>query len=159
MSGFSRPKIVVSKCIEFCACRYNGDVIHSQTVADMTKFADFLPVCPEVEIGMGVPRISVRIVDNEGIKKLVAGKTGEDFTEKMNIFSEVFLEKLNRNDIDGFIFKTSSPSCGYRDARVYSAVEGGTSIRKNYWGFFEEKPKKKLEGKIFKREGGREIFT
>lgn len=159
MKPFSRPKIVVSKCIEFEACRYNGDIIHSQTVAELKKYVDFIPVCPEVEIGMGVPRMSVRIVDVDGEKKLVAGKTGEDFTEKMREFANSFIEKYKKNDFDGFILKTSSPSCGYKDARVYTAVEGGSSIRKNYSGFFAEAVESQFQGKIFETEGRLENFN
>ncbi|GAE28549.1 uncharacterized conserved protein [Halalkalibacter wakoensis JCM 9140] len=56
MRTFPRPKVIVSKCLEFSACRYNGDKIHDATVAKLAEHVDFVPVCPEVEIGLGSPR-------------------------------------------------------------------------------------------------------
>jgi uncharacterized protein YbbK (DUF523 family) len=62
MRLFARPKIVISKCIEFDHCRYDGSLIPSDFVNALKPHADFIPVCPEVEIGLGVPRRSLRIV-------------------------------------------------------------------------------------------------
>ena len=52
---YSRPRVVVSRCIEFDPCRYDGSKIPSTTVDHLKPFVDFIPVCPEVEIGLGYP--------------------------------------------------------------------------------------------------------
>jgi uncharacterized protein YbbK (DUF523 family) len=65
--AYPRPCIVISRCIEFDPCRYDGSKIPSPLVAHLRSFADCIPVCPEVEIGLGTPRATVRIVRLEGI--------------------------------------------------------------------------------------------
>ena len=58
---FLKPKIVISKCLEFDACRYDGQIINNKYIKKLKKFIDFTPVCPEVEIGMGIPRNPIHI--------------------------------------------------------------------------------------------------
>ena len=110
-----RPKVVVSKCLGFCKCRYNGQVIPNRFIEKLKDHVDFIPVCPEVEIGLGVPRDPIRIVD-EGGQKLVQPKTGKDVTEMMETFAKGFLKKV---DADGYILKYGSPSCGPSNVRIY----------------------------------------
>ena len=114
---FSKPKIIVSKCLEFEACRYDGQLIKNKFIENLKKIIDFIPVCPEVEIGMGIPRDTIRIIKNNKERLLFQPETGNDFSEKMDLFSEKFLNHLN--DIDGFILKTNSPSCGVYSAKIY----------------------------------------
>ena len=61
-SEFPRPRLVLSKCLEVEACRYNGQLIRSSVIRLLQPFVDFLPVCPEVEVGLGVPRDPIRLV-------------------------------------------------------------------------------------------------
>lgn len=121
MRQFARPKIVVSKCIEFDRCRYDGSLIPSDFVKALKPHVDFSPVCAEMEIGLGVPRSSVRIVSINGKLKLIQPATGLDMTDKMETFSGQFLSSLK--GIDGFILKYRSPSCGIKNIRVYSSPE------------------------------------
>ncbi|WP_292469385.1 DUF523 and DUF1722 domain-containing protein [Methanolobus sp.] len=120
MRQFPRPIVLVSRCLEFDSVRYNGQLVRSQIVRDMIPYVDFIKVCPEVDIGMGVPRNPLRIIKKDGKYRLIQQKTGEDFTEKMNTFSVKFLGDLG--DIDGFIFKGLSPSVGLDDVKVYSKM-------------------------------------
>ena len=62
MSEWAKPTILISKCLEFDHCRYDGSMISSDFVKKIKPFVDFLPVCPEVEIGLGVPRKSLRLI-------------------------------------------------------------------------------------------------
>lgn len=133
MRSFSRPRVVVSKCLEFDHCRYNGDMISSPVVAKLKEYVDFLPVCAEVEIGLGVPRSSVRIVLDRGEHRLVQPSSGKDVTEDMKTFCTRFLDSIE--DVDGFILKFRSPSCGLKDVKVYSSVEGKGAVRKTS-GYF-----------------------
>ncbi len=117
MREFVRPKVVVSRCLEFDHCRYNGNLISSPIVAHLMEYVDFLPVCPEVEIGLGVPRDPVRIILENGELRLVQPVSGRDITEVMEAFCTDFLDSAR--DIDGFILKYRSPSCGIKDVKVY----------------------------------------
>jgi uncharacterized protein YbgA (DUF1722 family)/uncharacterized protein YbbK (DUF523 family) len=128
MEKHPRPKVVVSKCLEFEACRYNGQVIRDAFVKNLEKYVDYLPVCPEVDIGLGVPRFPIRIVSQNGKRMLIQPATGRDVTESMNNFSREFLSSLDA--VDGFILKFRSPSCGIKDVRIYGRAEKSPSIGK-----------------------------
>jgi uncharacterized protein YbgA (DUF1722 family)/uncharacterized protein YbbK (DUF523 family) len=120
MREFVRPKVVVSKCLGFDHCRYNGGIISSSIVADLVEYVDFLPVCPEVEIGLGIPRDPVRIVLEGGEQRLVQFASGRDVTEIMKAFCNDFLGSAG--EVDGFILKYRSPSCGIKDVKVYQSA-------------------------------------
>ena len=115
--NFLRPKIIVSKCLEFEACRYDGQIINNKHIKKLKEYIDFEPVCPEVEIGMGTPRDTIRIIENKEERLLFQPETGKDFSNKMDSFSKSYLRKVK--DIDGFILKTNSPSCGVLSAKIY----------------------------------------
>lgn len=116
-----RPTVVVSRCLEFDACRYNGLLISSPIIRRLKDFVEFIPVCPEVEIGLGVPRDPIRIVEKNGRRRLYQPATGRDCTQDMKLFAEAFLSKLD--GVDGFILKSRSPSCGLKDVKVYPGTE------------------------------------
>jgi uncharacterized protein YbgA (DUF1722 family)/uncharacterized protein YbbK (DUF523 family) len=130
----SRPRVVISKCIEFDACRWNGLTIHSPFVQKLTSLVDVIPVCPEVEIGLGVPRKPIRLVQQKDLLRLLQSETGSDLTEKMKLFAESFLSSLQ--EIDGFILKDRSPSCGYKDVKIYPAPGKVSPVAGNGSGFF-----------------------
>jgi uncharacterized protein YbgA (DUF1722 family)/uncharacterized protein YbbK (DUF523 family) len=132
---FNKPKIIISKCLGFEACYYNGQIFNIDFLKKLDKYVEYHPVCPEVEIGLGVPRQTIRIVyDKENDKlRLVQPRTKKDLTQKMNNFSKGFLTQFDY--VDGFIFKEGSPSCGNKDIKVYSGIEGQV-IHKNGVGFF-----------------------
>lgn len=127
MKEFVKPRVVVSKCLEFQKCRYDGEIIRDQTVKNLMSFVEFIPVCPEVEIGLGVPRDAIRVIDDNGIKTLYQPTTNLDLTSKINQFSERFLSEVG--EVDGFILKSRSPSCGLFDTKIYSGVEAAPVVR------------------------------
>ena len=131
--NFLRPKIFISKCLEFEACRYDGQIINNQYIKQLKEFIDFEPICPEVEIGMGIPRSTIKIVENNEGKLLYQPETGKDFSKKMNSFSKNYLKKID--NIDGFILKTNSPSCGVTSAKIYPNKNNGAAIKRSS-GFF-----------------------
>ncbi len=130
---YPRPRIVISRCIEFDACRYDGSKIPSPMVERLRSFADCMPVCPEVEIGLGIPRATVRIVRMEGVDHLVQPATGRDVSAEMSGFALRFLDSLP--PVDGFILKGGSPTSGTSGVRVYPSVEKSMAIEKTA-GFF-----------------------
>lgn len=93
MRQFAKPTIVVSKCLEFDACRYNGEMIPDVTIRNLQPFVTFIPVCPEVEIGLGTPRETIRIVEENGLNRLVQPSTREDVTEKWSSFQMTFYKR------------------------------------------------------------------
>ncbi len=134
MREYQKPNIVVSKCIEFESCRYNGLIIASPLVKTLKEYVNFKPVCPEVEIGLGIPRDPIRLVNMENKINLLQPSTDRNLTSEMNNFSEKFLSSLE--NIDGFILKNKSPSCGVKAVRVYPP--GNSRPRTDGIGLFAE---------------------
>ncbi|MBN2110419.1 MAG: DUF1722 domain-containing protein [Methanosarcinaceae archaeon] len=116
MSGFSRPIIVVSKCLGFAHCRYDGEMISGTVVESIKPFVDFIDICPECGIGLGVPRDPI-IIALDSKKRLIQSSTGTDLTQRMELFADSCLEGIG--DLDGFILKSKSPSCGIGTTKVY----------------------------------------
>lgn len=112
---FPKPRIVISRCLEFDACRYNGLLLSDKFIKRMKNFCEFITVCPEVDIGMGIPRKPVSIIDDNSYK-LIQHETNIDYTKKMIFFSNDYLKNLK--NIDGFILKSKSPSCGITSAKI-----------------------------------------
>ncbi len=125
---FAKPIIVVSQCLEFEPVRYNGQMIPDPLVRKLNKHVDFRPVCPEVAIGLGVPRDPVRLIQPDEEKRMVQPTTGRDVTDAMNGYSRRFLESLPA--VDGFILKFKSPSCGIKEVKLYRSAEKGTGVGK-----------------------------
>ncbi|MCA9393900.1 MAG: DUF523 and DUF1722 domain-containing protein [Candidatus Omnitrophica bacterium] len=115
---FAKPVIVVSKCLEFDKCRYNGAVIPAKFVRKITEYVRFLPVCPEVEIGLGIPRDPIKLIGADDELRLYQPSTRLDLTARMNRFNRQFLGGLE--EVDGFILKFGSPSCALKDAKMYN---------------------------------------
>ncbi|MFO7896690.1 MAG: DUF523 and DUF1722 domain-containing protein [Candidatus Cloacimonadales bacterium] len=113
-----KPRIVISKCLEFAACRWNGLAISNPIVKQLKDYVEFIPICPEVEIGLGIPRDPIRLIEKADEQLILADSTtGEECTEKMQKFSKEFLRTLP--EVEGFIMKTRSPSCGLNNVKVY----------------------------------------
>lgn len=134
MREFSKPVVVVSKCLGFAACRWDGVTIPDRFVESLKPYVEFRPVCPEMEIGLGVPRDPIRIVEEEGELRLVQPSSGRDVSRAMMAFAEDFLEAAG--EVDGFLLKSHSPSCGFRDVKVYPCREKCAAISSKGHGFF-----------------------
>jgi len=128
-----KPVVVVSKCLGFAHCRYNGEIINDAFVSRLADHVDYRPVCPEMEIGLGVPRDPIHIVSERGELRLVQPSTGRDVTAAMLDFCERFLGSLR--EVDGFLLKFRSPSCGTNDVKIFSA-QGKSGPMGKGAGFF-----------------------
>lgn len=113
----ARPRILLSRCIENCPCRYDGSRISDPFVRALSDHAEMVTVCPEVEIGLGVPRPPIRLAASGGGVRLVQPATGLDLTSRMESFARERLEGIGR--LDGAILKSRSPSCGIGDVKVH----------------------------------------
>jgi len=136
MSGFSRPRIGISKCLEFDMCRYDGSRINNNFVRNMKEYVDFVPVCPEVGIGLGSPRKPIRLVTIDGEKNLYQPSSKKNLTEDMHAFGKNFAESNSK--LDGFIFKRDSPTCGIIDVRLYHKLGDHVGYSKTSGMFSED---------------------
>ena len=132
---FARPVVVISECLEFEPVRFNGVKIPFDLVHELDPHVSFRPICPEVRIGLGVPRDPIRLVRLEGAPsargepppaRLVQPSTGRDVTRAMADFSDRFLKGLG--GVDGFVLKSRSPSCGLGGVEVFANAEGESPV-------------------------------
>lgn len=117
---FIRPKVFISACIEFEECRYDGSKISDDYVKRLQNVVDVVRVCPELAIGLSSPRDALRLVERKGeTLKLLSTNHGDDYTDKMVSFSKRYAENLSKKEIDGFIMKAKSPTCGLNNVKIY----------------------------------------
>ncbi len=114
---FPKPNVIISRCIEHGSCRYNGEMINDRFISKLKDYVNFIPVCPEIEMGLGVPRKAVRIVHEKQKYKLVQSATNTDLTKKITDYTSNYIKEAK--DIDGFLLKYKSPTCGKNNVKVY----------------------------------------
>lgn len=106
----SKPRIVVSRCLGYEACRYNGEIISTSWKDTLAEKAEVITVCPEVLAGLGVPRNPINLFRIDGKLCVIQDETLVDLTESLEKVSEEFLSTVG--GVDGFVLKSKSPSCG-----------------------------------------------
>jgi len=129
----SEIRIGVSSCLLGQKVRFDGGHKRDAFVQDsLGRFVTFVPVCPEVEVGMGTPRETVRLVRLGEKVRVVAPKSGKDWTEAMETWSARRAAELAGEDLSGYVLKKDSPSCGMERVRVYGskgmAVKAGRGL-------------------------------
>lgn len=113
-------RLGVSTCLLGENVRYDGGHKHDRYLTGtLGQYVEWVPVCPEVEIGLPIPRESLRLVGDPEVPRLVTYKTGTDHTERMQEWARGRLEELARVGLHGFVFKRDSPSSGLYRVRVY----------------------------------------
>jgi uncharacterized protein YbgA (DUF1722 family)/uncharacterized protein YbbK (DUF523 family) len=121
MRNFLKPKIILSSCLNLEPVRYNGKVIRDPFIIKLREYCEIISVCPEVSIGLGVPRDKI-IVYKDNNYRIYQPNKELDLTKKMIQFSENFLSNIS--EIDGFLLKSKSPSCGVSNTVVYKDKYG-----------------------------------
>lgn len=131
-------KIGVSSCLMGEEVRFNGGHCRNRFLTDkISEYAKFYPTCPEMAIGMGKPRESVRLErEDDGRIHMRSPKSREDFTDRMEQFSHDWSEILLNMDLDGYVFKKDSPSCGVFRVKIY---ENGQPAERRGTGLFAQK--------------------
>jgi uncharacterized protein YbbK (DUF523 family) len=119
-------------------------------VNSLKPFVTYITVCPEIEIGLGVPRETLRLVSDKNQIELLQPSTGKNYTEDMMNFSEEFFSSLQ--EVDGFILKGRSPSCGMKDVKIYLGKEKTTGSTKGS-GLFGEAVLNKFSHLAVEEEG------
>lgn len=128
MTNYVKPKVLFSKCLGFDSCRFNGGIISSDVVENLKSYVQAEPACPEVEIGLGVPRKALRLVEKDGETRLIQTETEKDCTEDMKDYASELFSDLN--GIDGAVLKNRSPSCGTNDVKLYADLDKSGVIEK-----------------------------
>ena len=114
-------KLGISSCLLGNPVRWNsGHKLDKYLVNTLGQFVDYVPVCPEVEAGFGVPRESFRLVGDPENPRLITFKTKNDHTDQMQRWAKKRVGELEKEDLSGFIFKSDSPSSGMIRVKVYS---------------------------------------
>lgn len=112
--------IGISSCLLGNPVRYDGGHKLDHFLRDtLGQYVDYVPVCPEVECGMGVPRESMRLTGKSEAPHLVTRKTLEDKTDMMVRWASKRVRELEAENLCGFIFKSDSPSSGMERVKVY----------------------------------------
>jgi uncharacterized protein YbgA (DUF1722 family)/uncharacterized protein YbbK (DUF523 family) len=127
----------VSACLLGQEVRFDGQHKRDQfVVGELARFVELVPVCPEVEAGMGVPREPVRLVRKAGGVHMLGTKSEQDFTDVMRETAARRVAALVDAELSGYVLKKDSPSCGLERVRVYGA--SGGPPRRDGRGLFAE---------------------
>lgn len=134
----SQLRIGISSCLLGREVRFDGGHKHDRFLtATMGQYFEWVPVCPEVEIGLPIPRPTLRLERRGDDVRLMMPKTSEDHTDSMRQYAIRRVEELSAEDLSGYVLKSRSPSCGMERVKVYP--EGGTGGgAKNGRGIFAE---------------------
>ena len=117
----SSIKIGVSTCLLGEKVRYDGGHKHNRYITQtLGQFFAFVPVCPESECGLGIPREAMRLVGEVDHPRLVTNKTNIDRTDQLLSWADIRLNALEKDNLCGFIFKKDSPSSGLYRVKVYN---------------------------------------
>jgi len=113
-------RLGVSACLLGERVRYDGGHKRDAFLTDvLDPYVEWVPVCPEVEIGLGVPRPTLRLAGSPKAPRLVQEAGGEDLTARMRDYAGARVRELARLELDGYVLKRASPSCGLVRVRVY----------------------------------------
>ena len=116
----ARPRVGVSECLLGHAVRWDGNHKRSAfLVESLGPTVDWVPVCPEVEVGMPVPREPVHLV---GRPPRMVAQGGRDWTDEMNAWAERRIDDLDALQLDGYVLKKKSPSCGIAEGGLFAAA-------------------------------------
>ncbi|MBU0983366.1 MAG: DUF523 and DUF1722 domain-containing protein, partial [candidate division Zixibacteria bacterium] len=119
---FVKPVVILSRCLGKDVCRYDGQPLGNEFVRELKRWVKLIPVCPEMEIGLGLPRDKIILVQSSGGLTLHQPATGRKLTRAMTAFTRQFLGSVG--DIDGCVLKSKSPSCGLMSTNVFADPSG-----------------------------------
>ena len=125
MQVYKKPSVAVSACLLGQAVRYDGQDKYTSLIAEeLNKYCKLIAVCPEVEIGLGVPRTKIQLTQiGSSIKVLTTDGTNSDVSGALQNFAIQF---VNQNALSGLVLQDKSPSCGVGNTKLFS--EAGEQI-------------------------------
>jgi len=110
------PRVVISACLLGQNCRWDGEVLAGVDLGDLLSGVEIIEVCPEVGLGLSVPRLPIDVFQDGSSRKLIESQSGRDLSLEMLDHCRSWLKAAG--PIDGFILKARSPSCAIADAKV-----------------------------------------
>ena len=117
----AKIRLGISACLLGQAVRYDGGHKHDRFITEtLGQYVDFVPVCPEVECGLGIPREAMRLVGDVEQPRLVTIRSRKEYTDQMLAWARRRVQELETEDLAGFIFKGDSPSSGMERVKVYN---------------------------------------
>lgn len=123
-----KPRLGISSCLLGNEVRHDGGHKRDRYITDtLAPFVELVPVCPELEAGMGVPREPVRLVGHASAPRMIGQKSGKDWTDAMQSYARRRVTELGKLHLMGYILKKDSPSCGMERVRIYG--EAGMANR------------------------------
>jgi len=128
-------RIGISSCLLGEEVRFDGG--HKRDpflTGTLGRFVEWVRVCPEVEVGMGVPRETLRLVRTGADTRMITTRTGVDHTDSMRAFASRRTKELVSLDLCGYVLKKDSPSCGMERVKVFGA--GSEAPTRNGVGIF-----------------------
>jgi len=115
-------RVGISTCLLGENVRFDGGHKRDPYLVEILgRYVEWVPVCPEVELGLGTPRETLRLVRIGEDVRMVMPKTGQDHTDGMRLFADRRVRKLEKEELCGYILKKDSPSCGMERVRVFDA--------------------------------------
>lgn len=118
--GNDRLRLGVSSCLLGERVRFDGGHKHDRFLTErLGQYVEWVPVCPELEVGMGVPREAVRLEGDPTAPRMIGVRSRRDHTTAMRRFAAARSRQLAALDLSGYVFKKDSPSCGMERVRVY----------------------------------------
>ncbi len=116
--------IGISSCLLGEKVRYDGQAKRDDMLLKKLHHeVALLPICPEVEIGMSVPRERLNLIGSIDNLKMIAEETGKDWSDEMREFSRLRIQQSDFKNISGLILKSKSPSCGIKTVKVFNNSE------------------------------------
>ena len=138
MSTNNKPVLGISSCLLGNSVRFDSGHKHNAYITDtLGEYFDFVPICPEMSAGLGVPRPPIHLVKRaEGIRLLNVKNHAVDVTEQLTTASQTLLADPNLANLSGFILKKDSPSCGMERVKVYQEQATGHPPERSGIGVF-----------------------
>jgi uncharacterized protein YbbK (DUF523 family)/uncharacterized protein YbgA (DUF1722 family) len=119
LTGVPEVRVGVSSCLLGQNVRYDGGNKADAVVQALGRLFRWIPVCPEVEAGMGTPREPVRLVDRKGKPRMLGVESGTDWTNAMYGFASGHMQRFVQQNLRGYILKSKSPSCALGELPIY----------------------------------------
>jgi len=114
-------RVGISRCLLGEEVRFDGGHKRDTFLTEVLgRYVEWVPVCPEVEAGLGTPREAMRLVSDPQDPRLVTIKSGTDHTSALEMMTKNRIEELKELDLSGYVFKKGSPSCGIERVRIYN---------------------------------------
>lgn len=116
-----RPPVGVSACLVGEQVRYDGNhKRHPQVVSLLANLFELIPICPEVEIGLGIPREPIQLQQTSTGLRLLGVQSGQDHTDRMQEFARQAAQQMESLQACGYILKSKSPSCGLQHVKLFN---------------------------------------